>query len=136
MIRKISPQYTGKYPVQAHFPRRSLKSRAARFPIINMRIGDIRTIKLLVWGLFIRYFNNIISFLFSIFSGFKLFCSHIRSVAQLVEYMTLNHGVEGSIPSGPTKEKISYLLIVSALFLILLIRSQFYSFQQGFQQLH
>jgi hypothetical protein len=29
-----------------------------------------------------------------------------RSVAQLVEYMTLNHGVEGSIPSGPTRNKI------------------------------
>jgi hypothetical protein len=25
-----------------------------------------------------------------------------RSVAQLVEHMTLNHGVQGSIPCGPT----------------------------------
>ncbi len=27
----------------------------------------------------------------------------LRFVAQLVEHVTLNHGVEGSIPSGPTK---------------------------------
>ena len=27
-----------------------------------------------------------------------------RPVAQLAEHLTLNHGVEGSIPSGPTKE--------------------------------
>ena len=26
-----------------------------------------------------------------------------RPVAQLAEHVTLNHGVEGSIPSGPTK---------------------------------
>ena len=33
---------------------------------------------------------------------FELFCTLIRPVAQLVEHVTLNHGVEGSIPSGPT----------------------------------
>jgi hypothetical protein len=27
-----------------------------------------------------------------------------RPVAQLAEHVTLNHGVEGSIPSGPTKK--------------------------------
>ena len=31
-----------------------------------------------------------------------LFCTRIRLVAQLVEHVTLNHGVEGSIPSEPT----------------------------------
>ena len=37
------------------------------------------------------------------FSGFDLICTLFRPVAQLAEHVTLNHGVEGSIPSGPTK---------------------------------
>jgi hypothetical protein len=34
---------------------------------------------------------------------FDYLCILFRPVAQLVEHVTLNHGVEGSIPSGPTK---------------------------------
>jgi hypothetical protein len=57
------------------------------------------------------YQKRLYSFLFSKLPGFMLFCSHIRSVAQLVEHMTLNHGVEGSIPSGSTNTKA---LIINA----------------------
>lgn len=31
-------------------------------------------------------------------------CSYVRFVAQLVEHVTLNHGVEGSSPSEPTEK--------------------------------
>src|SRR5664280_2702049 len=48
------------------------------------------------------------SHLFPKFSVFKLICNPIRLVAQLAEHVTLNHGVEGSIPSGPTKTKASF----------------------------
>jgi hypothetical protein len=34
------------------------------------------------------------------------FAPALRSVAQLVEHVTLNHGVEGSSPSGPTKGRL------------------------------
>ena len=34
--------------------------------------------------------------------GILYFCTVFRSVAQPVEHVTLNHGVEGSSPSGPT----------------------------------
>ncbi|MBP1670316.1 MAG: hypothetical protein H6Q21_2682 [Bacteroidetes bacterium] len=36
-------------------------------------------------------------------SLFILSLHRFRSVAQLVEHMTLNHGVQGSIPCGPTR---------------------------------
>ena len=36
---------------------------------------------------------------------FELYLQEFRSVAQLAEHVTLNHGVEGSIPSGPTKNE-------------------------------
>jgi hypothetical protein len=42
------------------------------------------------------------SYFVFLFPEFKLLCSNIRPVAQLVEHVTLNHGVESSILSGPT----------------------------------
>ena len=38
-----------------------------------------------------------------VISLFILSLHRFRSVAQLVEHMTLNHGVQGSIPCGPTE---------------------------------
>lgn len=38
-----------------------------------------------------------------VISLFILTLHRFRSVAQLVEHMTLNHGVQGSIPCGPTQ---------------------------------
>lgn len=34
--------------------------------------------------------------------------TYLRPVAQLAEHVTLNHGVEGSIPSGPTRISSAY----------------------------
>jgi hypothetical protein len=41
---------------------------------------------------------------FNIFAGILNLNLFLRPVAQLAEHVTLNHGVEGSIPSGPTNE--------------------------------
>ena len=38
-----------------------------------------------------------------VISLFILSLHRFRSVAQLIEHMTLNHGVQGSIPCGPTQ---------------------------------
>ncbi len=61
------------------------------------------------------FFNDICGYLFLKLKEFNLFCGHIRPVAQMVEHLTLNQGVEGSIPSGPTKIWITDLstLVIS-----------------------
>ena len=40
----------------------------------------------------------------SIYSVISYFYIQFRPVAQLAEHVTLNHGFEGSIPSGPAIE--------------------------------
>ena len=56
------------------------------------------------------YFQRYLWLIVLKFKEFNLFCGHIRPVAQLVEHLTLNQGVEGSIPSEPTKIWITDLL--------------------------
>jgi hypothetical protein len=51
------------------------------------------------------------------FIQFCIILQPFRPVAQLAEHVTLNHGVEGSIPSGPTDPGLmsgAYCLITLA----------------------
>ena len=58
---------------------------------------------------------------------FILSLHRFRSVAQLVEHMTLNHGVQGSIPCGPTVPRQDFQPPGGGLFLCLVIIPPFQS---------
>ena len=85
----------------------ALPSERASYSIFKIKIIIERKTGCKIWFISVLLFHyaNHAGFycrFLSEFTDFHLFCSRNRSIAQLAEHVTLNLGVEGSSPSGPT----------------------------------